>query len=185
MGLATLALALNHYHSIENQWVDALVYYAALPILAIVVLLRKNPLDFGFRLGNYRLWLLHVGVFAAIGLPVLFAVSPIASLGSFYELDDFNFLEYFLETAAYLFAWEFLYRGFLLFGLRERLGEASILVQMIPFVLRHLHKPELEALSTIPMGLYFGYVAYRSNSYWPAFIIHMFINVSFRAIVNL
>ena len=61
----------------------------------------------------------------------------------------------------------------------------SILVQMIPFVLIHFGKPELETISTIPMGIYFGYVAYRGNSYWPAFIIHMFINILFRIFVNL
>ncbi len=56
---------------------------------------------------------------------------------------------------------------------------------MIPFVLIHFGKPELETLSTIITGLYFGYIAYRGNSYWPVFIIHLFINVFFVAAVNL
>jgi membrane protease YdiL (CAAX protease family) len=55
---------------------------------------------------------------------------------------------------------------------------------MVPFVLLHLGKPELETLSTIPMGLYLGFVAYRGGSFWPAVIIHVFINISFRALVN-
>ncbi len=76
-------------------------------------------------------------------------------------------------------------RGFLLFGLKEKLGELSIVVQMIPFVLMHFGKPELETLSTIVTGLYFGYVAYRGNSFWPAFIIHLFINVFFVSLVSL
>jgi membrane protease YdiL (CAAX protease family) len=55
---------------------------------------------------------------------------------------------------------------------------------MVPFVLLHLGKPEIETLSTIPTGLYLGYVAYRGNSCWPAVIIHIFINILFLILVN-
>jgi membrane protease YdiL (CAAX protease family) len=48
----------------------------------------------------------------------------------------------------------------------------------------HLGKPELETVSTIFTGILFGYVAYRGKSYWPAFFIHLFINVFFLALIN-
>jgi membrane protease YdiL (CAAX protease family) len=83
-----------------------------------------------------------------------------------------------------LSASEFLYRGFLLFGLKEKFQEGSILLQMVPFVLLHLTKPELETISTIITGILFGYVAYRGKSFWPAFIIHLFINVFFVGLIN-
>ena len=99
-------------------------------------------------------------------------------------MPQFNAGKYALETIVYLFAWEFIFRGFLLFGLKERFSDGSILIQMIPFVLTHLGKPEIETISTIIMGIYFGYVAYRGNSFWPAFIIHTFINITFVVFVN-
>jgi membrane protease YdiL (CAAX protease family) len=77
-----------------------------------------------------------------------------------------------------------MYRGFLLFGLKEKFKEGSILLQMIPFALLHLAKPELETLSTLVTGILFGYVAYRGKSFWPAFIIHLFINVFFVTLIN-
>jgi membrane protease YdiL (CAAX protease family) len=77
-----------------------------------------------------------------------------------------------------------MFRGFLLFGLKEKFKEGSVLLQMIPFALLHLGKPELETISTIITGILFGYVAYRGKSYWPAFIIHLFINVFFVALIN-
>ena len=67
----------------------------------------------------------------------------------------------------------------------EKFKEGSILLQTIPFVLLHLGKPELETISTIITGILFGYVAYRGKSFWPAFIIHMFINVFFVGLINL
>ena len=185
IGLAALFITLYEYQKIDPIWFRALIFLAILPIVSIIALLRENPLDFGFRLGNYRIWLFHVGVFVLVGFPILYALSNVASLKDFYTREQINFLKYSLDSAAFFFAWEFFFRGFLLFGLRAKLKEMSILVQMVPFVLIHFGKPELETISTIPMGIYFGYVAYRGNSYWPAYIIHMFINISFRIFVNL
>lgn len=185
VGLATLFLALDSYNPIPPRWLGSLVYFAVLPVLVIFVLLRKNPLSFGLRPGNWRSWCFHVVVTFLVGLPTLYIASRYSSLASYYTIEQFDLLRYSLETVVYLFAWEFLFRGFLLFGLKGKLGESSILVQMIPFVLLHLAKPEIEAISTILMGIYLGYVVYRGNSYWPAFIIHLFINISFRVFVNL
>ena len=46
-------------------------------------------------------------------------------------------------------------------------------------------KPEMETISTILVGIYLGYVCLRGNSYWPAVIMHLYINIGFRIIVNL
>lgn len=182
--LATLFMLFDRYHPVTPEWLGSLVYFLALPILAIIVLLRKNPLDFGLRIGNWRLWGWYLGVTALVGIPVLLAVSRIPQLKDYYLEEQFNLLLYFAETVAYLFAWEFLFRGFLLFGLKERMKEVAILVQMMPFALLHFGKPEIETISTVLTGIYFGYVAYRGNSFWPAFIIHLLINIIFVVLAN-
>ena len=62
-----------------------------------------------------------------------------------------------------LAAIEYMYRGFLLFGLKEKFKEGSILIQTIPFVLMHLGKPEIETISCLFTGIFFGYMAYRGS----------------------
>jgi uncharacterized protein len=181
----TLFLTLANYYSLWTRWSNSLVYYAILPIIVVLLVLRKSPRDFGLAWGDIRTWSLHVVIACIVAIPVLLFVSRIGSFQSYYYIKDFNLWIYFLENCAYLLGWEYIFRGFILFGLRDRLKEGSILVQMIPFVLLHFGKPELETLSTIVTGIYFGYVAYRGNSFWPAFFIHLFINVFFVAIVNL
>ena len=185
ISFATLFLVLNRYHPTWNEWFSSLLYFALLPVLVIIVLMRRNPLDFGLRFGNPKIWGLYVAITCLVGVPVLYAASRIPSFQSYYRIERFDLIRYFLVNCAGLFASEFLFRGFLLFGLKEKLKEGSILIQMIPFVLIHFGKPELETLSTIITGLYFGYIAYRGNSGWPVFIIHLFINVFFVAAVNL
>jgi membrane protease YdiL (CAAX protease family) len=185
ISLATLFLILAGYHPIGPPWVSSLIYFAVLPILTITIILRRNPLDFGIRLGNVKVWSFYVAVTFIVALPILYVASRSSALEQYYTIRQFDVVKYSLETIVYLFAWEFLFRGFLLFGLKEKLNESSILIQMIPFVLVHFGKPEIETISTILTGIYFGYVAYRGNSYWPAFIIHLFINIIFLIFVNI
>ena len=185
IGSAMLFLSLANYHPLPYEWLSDIVYYALLPFLVIVLFLRKNILDFGFRPGDVRKWAAYVGITCLIGAPILFAASRMGAFQGYYDREQFSFISYVLVSCISLFAQEFLFRGFLIFGLKDRFKEGSILVQMIPFVIVHFGKPELETLSTILTGIYFGFIVYRTNSYWPALLIHLFINIFFVASVNL
>jgi uncharacterized protein len=182
---ATLFLTLDKYHPLGTEWVSTFLYYAVFPLSVILIVLRKNPLDFGLRFGNPRIWGFWVGLICLVAAVTLYASSFMPSLQNYYRMGGFKFPSYFLTTCISLAASEFIYRGFLLFGLKEKFREGSILIQMIPFALLHLGKPELETISTLFTGVLFGYVAYRGKSYWPAFIIHMFINIFFVALINI
>ena len=52
-----------------------------------------------------------------------------------------NWSELLLAAALFMLAWEFLFRGYMLFGLEKSTGKSAIFVQAIPFVLLHLEKP--------------------------------------------
>lgn len=181
----TLFLSLAYYHQIGNEWLSSLLFFFIFPVLVIMLLLRKNPLNYGLRFGEPKVWGFHSVVFCLIAFLILFFSTRNPELKDYYGKAEFSFIGYFFITFARLFSSEFLFRGFLLFGLKDKLKEGSILVQTIPFVLVHFSKPEIETLSCIVTGLYFGYIAYRGKSFWPAFIVHMFINVYFVAAVNL
>lgn len=182
--LATLFLVLSWYHPIGSSLIlSHSIYYFIFPILTILIILRKNPWDFGLRIGNIKLWSFYIIITIIIGIPVLYLSSYFPSLNQYYTA-NFNFYHFLIKTLPYLFAWEYLLRGFLLFGLKNKLKEASILVQMAPFVLLHLGKPGIETISCIITGTWLGYVAYRGKSFWPAFIIHVFINFTLSYFIN-
>ena len=184
VSLATLFLVLARYHRLDYNWLSYLLYYFTLPALAIVVILRKNPLDFGLRIGNYRVWSVHVAAACAVTVVLLLVFSRVSSVSTFYADRDLDLLHYTAATAILLFSLEFLYRGFLIFGLKDRFGEGAILIQMIPFALLHVGKPEIETVGCILSGTYFGFVVYRTNSVWPAVIIHVFANVANKVIIG-
>jgi len=160
-----------------------LIYYALLPIFTIIFILRENPLNFGICLGDYKWWWFYVLITIIIAIPILYVGSIFSSIDQYYS-KNFNFHSFFTQTIPLLLFWEFVLRGFLLFGLQERFKEGSILIQMVPFVLLHIGKPEMEILMCIPTGLWLGYIAYRGKSFWPAFITHSFINFMLNYLVN-
>jgi membrane protease YdiL (CAAX protease family) len=184
LAAATLFLVLDKYHPVGSERTSTFLYYGVFPLLVILLVLRKNPLKFGLGTGSPKIWGFYVVVICLVAAAVLYASSFNTSLQSYYLDENFKFFSYLLTQCMILSASEFLYRGFLLFGLKEKFGEGSILIQVIPFVLMHLGKPELETISTIITGILFGWVAYRGKSFWPAFIIHMFINVFFVGLIN-
>ena len=182
--MSTLFLVLAICRPIGSSLVvNYAVYYIIFPAFTILIILRKNPLDFGLRLGNYKLWGFYVAITVLIAIPVLYVGSLFSSVGQYYT-KSFDCYSFFTQMVPLLFAWEYLLRGFLLFGLKEKFKETSILIQMVPFVLLHIGKPEIEILMCIPMGLWFGYIAYRGKSFWPAFITHTFINFILKYFVN-
>jgi membrane protease YdiL (CAAX protease family) len=184
ISFATLFMILNSYRQIENFWISSFVYFGIFPVLTILIFLRKNPLDFGLRLGNYRLWIPYILIFLVIAIPILYFSSDMSSVQGYYRSHrNFDLLKYALQMGVYILGWEFLFRGFMLFGLKEKFKEGSIIIQMIPFVLLHIGKPEIETISTIFTGLLWGYICYRGKSFWPAYIMHMVVNISNKAFV--
>ncbi|MEQ9617878.1 MAG: CPBP family intramembrane glutamic endopeptidase [Deltaproteobacteria bacterium] len=181
---ATLFMILNEYHQIGSFWVSSLIYFAALPIATILIVLRKNPLNFGLRIGNVRLWSAYALIFLLIAIPILYLASDVSSVQRYYTKRHTEFAWYAVQMAVYFLGWEFLFRGFMLFGLKDKFREGSILIQMIPFALLHIGKPEIETISTILSGIVWGYICYRGNSFWPAYIMHLVINVSNKAFIS-
>jgi membrane protease YdiL (CAAX protease family) len=72
-----------------------------------------------------------------------------------------------------MISWEFIWRGFMLFGLKEKFGYYSVMIQMIPFVILHNGKPAAETFGAIAGGIALGVLALRTNSILYCAITHM------------
>lgn len=163
---------------------DRFIFYFIIPMIIIFLIYRESPAEFGFRIGDWRKGLVWT-VAACAGMAViLWFVARTPAMQSYYEAkapESTGFLVYI--SAVELFAWEFVWRGFMLFGLARVLGPGpAIFLQAVPFAFMHLGKPELETLSTIFGGAAFGFIAWQSDSFLYPFLIHTFI-VSFTMLV--
>ena len=179
VGISTLVLVLKRYYPLDIDFPRAteLIYYLLVPLAAGLLLFREKPWDYGIRFGRWKSSIILTAVCLATMALILYAAGKMPEFRSYYHRDAIDWSELLLNTALYMFAWEFLFRGYMLFGLEKSIGKGAIFVQAIPFVLLHLGKPFLETLFCIPGGFILGYVAYRTRSFLPCFIIHFGIYI--------
>jgi membrane protease YdiL (CAAX protease family) len=179
IGISTLVLVLRRYYPLNIDFPRAteLVYYLIVPLTAGWLLFRDKPRDYGIRLGHWKPSIILILVCLAAMALILYGASKMPEFRSYYSGYAKSWSELLLDAALYMFAWEFLFRGYMLFGLEKSIGKSAIFVQAIPFVLLHFGKPFLETLFCIPGGFILGYVAYRTRSFLPCFIIHFGIYV--------
>ena len=174
VGISTLVLVLKYYYPLNIDFPRAteLIYYLLIPLAAGFLIFRDKPWDYGIRIGRWKSAIILTLVCLATMTLILYGASKMPEFRSYYHRDAIDWPELLLATALFMLAWEFLFRGYMLFGLEKSIGKSAIFVQAIPFVLLHLGKPFLETLACIPGGFILGYVAYRTRSFLPCFIIH-------------
>jgi membrane protease YdiL (CAAX protease family) len=194
--VSTLILMMDYYHYPLLPWMklfsgwdasglsmkvlDRTLLYFIIPMFFILVVFRENPKNFGFTFGDWK-----AGIVITVGAIIL--IAPIlwlvgrgnASMQNYYKL-SVGGLPW--NTFLDLFGWEFIFRGWLLFGYARKFGSDALWLQAVPFALAHMGKPELETLSTIFGGFAFGWVAWRTKSFVYPLIIHWFV-ASFTIVV--
>ncbi|TVR39746.1 MAG: CPBP family intramembrane metalloprotease [Bacteroidia bacterium] len=81
--------------------------------------------------------------------------------------------------AMYLLAYEFIFRGLLLFSTAEAWGLwPAVLINLFFYAVFHIPNGRKETLAAIPFGLVLCAVSLLSGSFWLAFLLHLVLSVS-------
>jgi membrane protease YdiL (CAAX protease family) len=187
---STLLILLDYYHSPLFPWskifpkwdatgisvkvLDRTVLFLIVPLAIIIFIFREEPGEFGFKLGDWKVGILLTICGIILIAPVLWVVGRENSAMQAYYKPFMSGLP--ASTFLDLFGWEFLFRGWLLFGYARKFGPDAIWLQAVPFAIAHIGKPELETLSTIFGGFAFGWVAWRTKSFLYPLLIHWFVS---------
>ena len=149
-----------------------------LPVLVLLVLFRQRPAAMGLGLGDWRLALIALAVY----LPVVVAGTWVLSDGAEFQAayphyrpaatDWRLFWMYHAAFVLYWVGWEYLWRGFVLFGTARTLGLHAIFVQAVPFALLHLQKPAIELGLSLLGGIALGALVWRCRAFWIAVPVH-------------
>lgn len=185
--VGTTVLLLDAYNSflpaatasgaLRAKAAERLLYYLLVPLL-LIRLQGDKPSQFGWSLGSLRRGLRWLAISFIVALPFLILVARAPSMVSYYSRVSRSPLELMLVAAADLVGWEFFFRGYLIFTLARLVGANAILLQAVPFALAHLGKPQLETLTTVFGGAYFGWLSWHTRSFLYAFALHWLVNVT-------
>ena len=160
-----------------------IVIYGLLPMGLVTFVHRKSlRTDFGLQLPPMR-WFAFSLAYLLVVHPInwLYATDPelLARVPFYKPAADGGaiFWKYQLLVALAMVGWEFILRGYLLLGLRERFGAWAILIPMFPFVILHYSYGPFELWASVLDGLFLGALAYVSRSIWPPVFIHIMQNL--------
>ncbi|MEN8005927.1 MAG: CPBP family intramembrane glutamic endopeptidase [Candidatus Krumholzibacteriota bacterium] len=156
-----------------------------LPLLCARKLCGLGLRDFGLGFGRPKRGL----VWLAVGIPVAILAAKLSSLQpemrAVYPLDPHltaapgPFARHAGLQFIYYSAWEILFRGILLYGLKDRFGFAAAnIIQTALSVVAHFGRPFTETASAIPAGLAFGGVVRHTGSVWYVVIIHWVVGAA-------
>lgn len=157
--------------------------YFVIPALVTRVILGYKLSDFGLSFDGYfkHLWI-YVVLFIPVGLLVLIvARNPdFQAQYPFYKsvqgVGDFLVWEAFY--ALQFFSLEFFFRGFMLHGVRDKLGRFAIFAMVVPYVMIHFRKPLFETIGAAIAGTALGVLSLRTRSVLGGFTIHVAVAIS-------
>ena len=186
---------------------------ALLVVIIPILLIKfgyKQPLSaYGLGLPKPDRWKLALKSFVLlmiVSIPAFLLGTTDASMRATYPFfrsftSVGQFMIYELTYLPFFIAIEFIFRGYLLFGLagvRDDevsrdiglpgpffFGRYALLIQMLSYTAWHLGKPLPELWGTLIWGLVAGAVAYTVRSLWPVIAAHWLLNVMLDAVIVL
>jgi len=170
---------------VRLHFLAAALLLGILPAVAARWLTGKRWRDLGLGPGRGK----TIARWLAVGVPLALVAGRIASgsapMRGVYPLDATltrapgDFIPYALFQLLYYGAWEVLFRGVLLFGLRDRLGASGAnVVQTALSTIAHFGRPGTETFAAIPGGLVFGWVGLRTGSIWTIVVVHWLLGTA-------
>lgn len=162
------------------------VLLAIVPAILGTRLLGDRIRDYGVGLGDARLGLKATLLTAPFFVvPTILGGVTMPELAREYPLSHAalasakHFLVYEAFYVVYYLAWEFHFRGFILFGLEKSLGMwPAIGLSVVTTGLMHIVKPQGEFYSSVFAGVVWGWLALRTRSiFWPL-VMHYAIGIA-------
>lgn len=189
----------------DHEWLSffgGFVLLVLVPVILIKKVLGQRLSDYGLCLpprGRRKFAWLAAGTLLIVSIPAFYTGIHDAGMRSIYPLySEFRgvgqFLVYQLGYLLFFIAIEFMFRGYLLFGLyqlRDRdapagvsgvpgpllFGYYAIFVSMLSYTAWHLGKPLPELWGTLFWGLAAGAIVLESRSLVPVILTHWVLNI--------
>ena len=177
VAVCMLVLLLAYDNNFGQPEYGHFFFEALIPLTLMVLIWRESPRRYGLALGDWRLGLpVAIGAIGIMAV-VIWIVGHMPEFRVYYaplsaQRPAWRIV---LDAGVDMFAWEFFFRGWLMGAFGRKYGTDAIWLQMIPFALMHVWKPELEVLSTIVGGVFFGILAWRTRSFIWGWLLHWFM----------
>ncbi|GAB4136408.1 MAG: hypothetical protein Fur0041_10920 [Bacteroidia bacterium] len=170
-----------------SWWVWTIIsVYLIIPILIIRFVFNEAVASYGLKLkGAFHQWKIYA-LMLMIMLPLVAWFSTTPSFQArypFYKLAHGealwpNFWIWELEYFIQFLALEFFFRGFMVLGMREKLGIYSVFIMTVPYCMIHFGKPFPETIGAIVAGVILGAMSFQTRSVIMGVMIHYSVAIT-------
>ena len=167
----------------------SLAFLVALPLAMIIFFFHEKPASYGWRLPVDTRAARNLTLSATLLLlPVILFLSTQDAFRAYYSRPGISIFTFLVTGGAFTFLYylseEFLFHGFLFFGLWPRLGYHSFWIISTLFAFLHITKPPAEIALSFFGSLIFCHLSLKTKSFLPATIVHFIIAFSLNALTT-
>lgn len=166
-------------------FLSSFLLLGVVPLLIVKFVFHESLASYGIAIGDWRFGLKALVILAPVFILATYPSSRMPDFLAEYPLNKeagvsaVAFLHHALVYLLFYLGWEFFFRGFLQFGLRQSLGDwNAILVQTALSCILHIGKPSGEIYSSILGALIWGILVFRTRSIVYALVLHWLLGVS-------
>jgi hypothetical protein len=161
--------------------------YVVVPVLLITLVWHRRLTDYGVRWNADWFTLRPYLAFVVLMIPVVWIASSTNQFQAKYPFLNMmpgesirsRWVVWECAYIAQFFALEFFFRGFMVLGLKPRLGWLSIPVMVVPYCMIHFAKPMPEAVAAIVAGIALGHLSMKSGTVFWGALLHCAVAMSF------
>ena len=165
--------------------ISGFIFLGCIPFMVLLIILPGRLADYGLSLSIGMNTLYYTVILSAIIIIINFFASKSASNLRKYPLIRVKtwsiklLIFSSLGWIIYLLAYEFLFRGFLLFSCIHTFGIwPSIIINILVYSFAHIPQGIKETAGAVPFGLLLCFLTILSGTIWPAFILHIVLAIS-------
>jgi membrane protease YdiL (CAAX protease family) len=162
-----------------------MILFAGLPLLAIFFMPDLHLHDFGFGTQAGFLSWMWIAILSVVIIAMnFFNANSKANLAMYPQIrmpvwNTSTIIISAITWILYLAAYEFMFRGFLLFALMSDLDMiAAIAINTAIYSLVHIPKGKTEAFGAIPLGILLCYLTLLTGNLLIAFVVHVVMALS-------
>jgi len=161
------------------------LFFGLIPSFFILYLFKDNLYIHGLNTLHFKESLLYWAVLSFILIPInWFASAKPDNLALYPQIKVEKWTPTLivlsaLSWLAYLFAYEFMFRGYLLFSWYHAHGPlTAITINTSLYAFAHVHKGVKEAVGSIPLGIVLCLISLYTGNFWAAFLTHATLALS-------
>ncbi|MEZ4984076.1 MAG: CPBP family glutamic-type intramembrane protease [Saprospiraceae bacterium] len=175
----------HDYHFVQGSRYFGGMVIGLLPALLMGLLMGKSLSDYGVKADDgFLSWYWILGI-ACIVVPMNFFNSRKAKHLAMYptvrrrEWTRGQVASYAFSWVFYLFGYELMFRGLLLWSLLPIMGAwPAIILNVVLYVLVHVPKSLEETIGAAPLGLLLCLITLTTGTIWVAFVVHVILALS-------